>query len=83
MCRKLQVAMCCLIIKCEGGRGGDDLGNQVVVSKYNDCIHFKEDFVLHLEGNQELLKNSMKRSCQLKNEFLEEFYAPVTIKIIL
>lgn len=61
MCKKLQIGMCCLIIKCEGGRGGYDLGNQVVISKYNDCIHCKADFVLNLEGKKELLKNSTKK----------------------
>lgn len=52
---------CCLIMKCEGERGRDYPGNQVVASKYNDLYIIRRSLCLILKVIK-LLKNSMQRS---------------------
>lgn len=40
---------CCLTMKCEGGRGRNDPGNQVVTSKYNDLYTIRRNLCLILK----------------------------------
>lgn len=48
-------------------------------------VYCKKEFVLNVEGNQELWENIMQKSCQLKKlvSSLSNLKPAITIKIIL
>ena len=62
LCKELQAARCCLTMKCEGGRGRDASGCEVVARNCTDFSTVRGSLGLPLKEIRELLKNFIQRN---------------------